>query len=210
MELQLARTSAQSICAPVTRHPSNLIHCDQANSARVQLESFIATEYRKHFGAIVREFMPVLAGLYGDKAELRAAAGYRSAGSEPLFLETYTKAPIEQVVRRHVGIEVPREEIVEVGSLACNGGRAAMDIVTALVPSLLERGFTWVVFTGADSVRNVFRRLHMRPTSLCIANKSLLGDRQSNWGSYYDHNPVVMAGRLADGVVAIDKAGGVQ
>ena len=102
--------------------------------------------------------------------------------------------------------DVARSGIVEVGSLACTGGRAAMEIVAALGPALIADGFSWVVFTGADTVRNVFRRLPLRPIALCIANKSLLGDAQREWGSYYEHNPVVMAGRLADGVGALEAA----
>jgi hypothetical protein len=31
----------------------------------------------------------------------------------------------------------------------------------------------------------------------------MLGNRQHQWGSYYDHIPVVMAGRLADGMLAL-------
>ena len=76
----------------------------------------------------------------------------------------------------------------------------------ALGPALIEDGFSWVVFTGADTVRNVFRRLHLKPIALCIANKSLLGDAQKEWGTYYEHNPVVMAGRLADGIGALEAA----
>jgi hypothetical protein len=148
--------------------------------------------------------MPTLVGLHGIDGSLLAAVGYRSAALESLFLEVYTQAPIEEVIRRQTGIDVPRSQIVEVGSLACTGGRAAMEIVTSLVPALIEDGFSWVVFTGADTVRNVFRRLNLKPVSLCIANKSMLGDRQQEWGSYFDHNPVVMAGRIADGIVALE------
>jgi hypothetical protein len=183
--------------------PTGLVRHSESSRQRSQLEYFIATEYRKHFAAEVTEFMPTLASLHGRSGELRAAVGYRSAAGAALFLELYTQAPVEELIRMQAGVEVPRRQIVEVGSLACRGGRAAMDIVTALVPALLDEGFSWVVFTGADTVRNVFRRLSLRPVSLCIANKAMLGKRQHQWGSYYDHNPVVMAGRLADGMLAL-------
>lgn len=189
---------------------SYLVRYGRSQRRRRHIEAFIAAEYQRHFDADISEFMPTLVGLYGQFGRLDAAVGYRAAAHERLFLEIYTNDPIEEVVYRETGIRVPRDAIVEVGSLACRSGRAAMEIVTALVPALIEDGFSWVVFTGADTVRNVFRRLRLKPLPLCIANKSLLGERQAEWGTYYDHNPIVMAGRLADGIVALEPATGVQ
>lgn len=210
MELQLAQTAPNRYLAHRDRAPSRLLHSVEGDEQRSHLEGFIRDEFSKHFAARVREFMPTLAGLYGSGNELKAALGYRPASSGSLFLESYTNGPIEQIIRRQVGVSVSRREIVEVGSLACTGGRAAIEIISAIVPDLIEKGFSWVVFTGADTVRNVFRRLNMRPSALCIANKSMLGDGQSDWGSYYEHNPVVMAGRLAEGVVALARTGGTH
>ncbi len=187
-----------------------LVRYREATKGRRQIEAFIADEYRRHFAADIRDFMPTLVGLHDDGGRLKAAVGYRAAQSERLFLEMYMNRPIEEVVSMQSGLDVARDAIVEVGSLACNGGRAAMEIVTALVPALIEDGFSWVVFTGADTVRNVFRRLELKPVALCIANKSMLGTDQKQWGTYYDHNPVVMAGRLADGIVALEPVSGVQ
>jgi hypothetical protein len=154
--------------------------------------------------------MPTLIGLHSSQGDLKAAVGFRAAASGPLFLEAYTKVPIEQVLRNQTGLGIAREQIVEVGSLACDGGRSAMEIVTALVPALIQDGFSYVVFTGADTVRNIFKRLNLKPISICIANKGVLGEHQYEWGSYYEHNPVVMVGRLADGLNAIEPRCGVQ
>jgi hypothetical protein len=187
-----------------------LIQHDAKSAHRRRIESFIAAEFRAHFDARLSHFMPTLVGLHDAAGELKAAVGYRAAASEKLFLESYTNGPIEEVLLRQSGVRVARAEIVEVGSLACRGGRAAFEIVTALVPALIENGFSWVVFTGADTVRNVFRRLQLKPISLCIANKTVLGEQQHEWGSYYQHNPVVMAGRLADGIAALEPQVGTQ
>jgi hypothetical protein len=125
--------------------------------------------------------------------------GCRAAAAEPLFLETYTREPIEMALAARNGFLVPRERIVEIGSLACRNATAAIAIVRALVPHLLAAGFTWVVFTGADTVMNVFRYLGLAPRALCPADPLLLGDARHEWGSYYDHRPHVMAGRIEDG-----------
>jgi hypothetical protein len=130
---------------------------------------------------------------------IRAVVGCRAAAAEPLFLETYTREPIEVALATVNGFWVPRERIVEIGSLACRNGGAAVAIIRALVPHLLRAGFSWVVFTGADTVMNVFQRLDLAPRMLCRADALLLGDARHDWGTYYDHNPHVMAGRVADG-----------
>jgi Thermostable hemolysin len=208
MERQLAESIAlradtpESTLAVTAGQPgprAGLVIHDGPSRIRDRVEAFIAEEYLDHFDAHLDEFMPRLLSLHDGAGRLKAAVGYRAAGTGRLFLEAYTNGPIEQVLREQSGIEVPREQIVEVGSLACTSGRWAMEIVRALVPALIEAGFSWVVFTGADTVRNVFRRLDLKPISLCIANKAVLGDARHKWGSYYDHAPVVMAGRIADG-----------
>lgn len=177
---------------------------------RNEIENFIAAEFAKHFGADVDQFMPTLLGMHDAGGRTLAAAGCRAATAEPLFLEVYTQEPIEQAIERRVGVSVPRDQIVEIGSLACRDVRAAMAIVTAIVPYLIDAGYTWVVFTGADTVIRVFRRLQLYPIELCVADKALLGDRQYSWGSYYDHSPTVMAGRLLDGVDALQSMPRVQ
>jgi hypothetical protein len=67
---------------------------------------------------------------------------------------------------------------------------------------LLACGFSWVVFTGADTVMKVFAHLGLEPRALCPADPLLLGEARHDWGTYYDHRPHVMAGRIADGLAA--------
>jgi hypothetical protein len=179
---------------------ANLERHDRASPQRTLLESFVREEFRAHFGASVRQFMPELLALRSAAGEVRAVVGCRAAASEPLFLETYTRQPIEEALALRNGFWVPRERIVEIGSLACRGATAAVTIVRALVPYLLEAGFTWVVFTGADTVMNVFRYLGLAPRTLCRADPLLLGDARHEWGSYYAHDPHVCAGRIEDGM----------
>ena len=169
---------------------------------RALLEDFVRQEFLAHFGARIKQFMPELLTLQGADRTIRAVVGCRAAATEPLFLEAYTRQPIEEVLAVRNGFWVPRERIVEIGSLACRNAKAAIEIVRALVPHLLNAGFAWVVFTGADTVMNVFRYLELSPRPLCPADPHLLGDARNDWGTYYDHNPQVMAGRIQDGVFA--------
>jgi hypothetical protein len=183
--------------APAT--PTRLISHGPLSAQRALLEEFVRREFLAHFGARVRHFMPELLGLHDPAGAVRAVVGCRAAATERLFLETYTHEPIEMALASQNGFFVPRERIVEIGGLACRNATAAIAIVRALVPHLLRAGFTWVVFTGADTVMNVFRYLGLAPQQLCPANPLLLGEARNDWGTYYDHDPHVMAGPIAAG-----------
>jgi hypothetical protein len=180
--------------------PASLVSHGPASPRRALVEQFVRREFFAHFGAHIRSFMPELLGLHAPDGAIRAVVGCRAAAAEPLFLETYTRAPIEVALGSLNGFFVPREQIVEIGSLACRNAGAALSIVRALVPYLLHAGFSWVVFTGADTVMNVFRHLGLTPHALCAADPLLLGEARHDWGTYYEHAPRVMAGRIADGV----------
>ncbi len=181
---------------------TGLVRHGASSPQRATLEEFVRREFRAHFGARIRQFMPDLLGLHGPDGSIRAAVGCRAAATEPLFLETYTREPIEIALASLNGFFVPRADIVEIGSLACRNATAAVAIVRALVPHLLRAGFSWVVFTGADTVMNVFGHLGLTPRALCPADPALLGEARYDWGTYYDHEPHVMAGRIADGMAA--------
>jgi hypothetical protein len=181
---------------------TGLVRHGATSPQRATLEEFVRREFRTHFGARIRQFMPELLGLHGPDGSIRAVVGCRPAAAEPLFLETYTREPIEIALASLNGFSVPREDIVEIGSLACRNATAAVAIVRSLIPYLLRAGFSWVVFTGADTVMNVFRHLGLTPSALCPADPALLGDARCDWGTYYDHEPHVMAGRIADGAAA--------
>lgn len=186
----------------VAPESSSLERHSTVSPERAALEEFVRREFLSHFNARVTQFMPELLALRGGDGEIRAVVGCRAAARERLFLETYTQEPIERVLSRHKGFVVARERIVEIGSLACRTASGAIAIVQSLVPYLLSAGFSWVVFTGATTVMNVFRYLGLAPEPLCAADPRLLGEARHAWGTYYDHSPHVMAGRIVDGTAA--------
>jgi hypothetical protein len=188
--------------APLRARTQLVCHA-RGSARRRRVEQFVREEFLVHFDANVRHFMPLLLALHEPSGEPRAVVGCRAAATERLFLEAYTCEPIEAVLTRTIGAAVPRDSIVEIGSLACRSGRAAVQIVQAVIPALLNAGFSWVVFTGADTVVSVFRHLKLAPRVLCTADPRRLGDERYDWGTYYEHDPHVMAGRLRDGLTAL-------
>lgn len=162
---------------------------------RREVETFIGEVYARRYGAKVPHFAPVLAGLR-EGGELLAAAGYRSAAQEALFLECYLPAPVEAMIAAHSDTPLSRASIVELGHLAANRGGEGRRLIQLLAPRLAAEGFDWVVGTVTQELRPMLVRLGIAPLTLGAADPAALGDDAAHWGSYYDHHPVVLATHL--------------
>lgn len=104
--------------------------------------------------------------VHGPSSPRRAeAVGCRDAATQRLFLEQYTRQPIEALLRERLGVTISREHIVEIGNLACSGARSGLTLVRSLIPFLIHAGYRWAAFTAADTVVGVFRRLHLEPSA---------------------------------------------
>jgi hypothetical protein len=63
-------------------------------------------------------------------------------------------------------------------------------------PQLAGLGLEWVVSTLTQELQHLFVRLGITPLALGVADAAQLGAAAADWGSYYDHRPVVVAGRI--------------
>lgn len=162
---------------------------------RAEAEAFIAEVFREHYAAELRSFAPNLMLLERGERIL-AAAGWRGADGERLFLERYLDGPVEEAVERLAGHPVRRARIVEVGNLAVDQRGASVDVILGLASHLDQLGYEWVVFTATSELIRIFRRLGLPPLALASADPGRLGEQADDWGSYYDNGPVVVAGRI--------------
>lgn len=163
-----------------------------ASPGREQVERFVAAVYQQRFGAVVRQFAPVLVSLHDEQDERVAAAGYRSAQLGPLFLERYLPSPVQALLPAMPS----REGIVEVGHLAAVRAGEGRRLISLLGPHLASQGFEWAVSTLTQELRNLLVRMGVAPLALGVADPALLGEQAAQWGSYYEHKPLVLAGRL--------------
>ncbi|PEQ12327.1 hypothetical protein B2G71_12575 [Novosphingobium sp. PC22D] len=159
----------------------------------------VRDRYAGIFGAAVephfREFLS-RSGSEGPTAVL----GYARAGAEPLFLERYLDEPVERLVGAAFGRPIARDQIVELGNLAaCNGwalvrlwGEAANDLGGAM---------EFAVATLTAPLRDMFRRMGIPVMPLARATADRAGS--AGWGDYYQTDPLVCAGRIAEGQAAI-------
>lgn len=174
--------------------PQLCIH-EPGDPRRGAVEDFIRHVYAQRYGAEVRQFAPTLVSLCDDGV-LVAAAGYRSAGSGPLFLERYFNAPIESLLTLPPDSAPPRDRIVEIGHLSAARAGEGRRLIRMLALHLQSLPYEWVVSTMTTGLRQMFLRLGITPLALGVADPQALGAEAAQWGSYYDHHPIVLAGQL--------------
>ncbi len=167
------------------------------DAGRAGVEHFIAGVYARRFGARVSQFAPHLVGLRDlHSGAWVAAAGFRQADQSPLFLERYLDAPVEHMLSRHRGRPVARQGIVEVGHLSASRPGAGRLLIPLLGQHLARQSTQWVVSTLTQELRHLFIRLGVTPIALGQADPAAVGPDAADWGTYYEHHPVVLAGRL--------------
>jgi hypothetical protein len=170
-------------------------HVDAASPRRREVEAVIREVFARRFGAQVKSFAPNLL-LLERHGQVLAACGWRGAQAGALFLERYLDAPIDQAVARLTRQRVERKRIVEVGNLAGEKSGSSLHVILALSAHLSRLGYEWVAFTATRELVGIFSRLGLPLLALAKAHPSRLGDEALAWGSYYDSEPIVVAGRI--------------
>ena len=167
---------------------------------RIDAERFVAACFKRHYGAGIRHFMPLLMSLRDRHGMLNAVLGFRYAGQDPLFLENYLDSPVEQILAAKLKQPVDRSRLVEVGNLAVAEAGGGRWLITALTAYLSATRSEWVLFTVGPILYNAFTRLGLKPIVLAEARYDCLPpEEQGRWGSYYDQKPMVVAGNIAHG-----------
>ncbi len=128
-----------------------------------------------------------------------AAVGFRFADREELFLEQYLDDKVENILSSKYQKNISRDQIVEIGSLASGGEGMSKFLFIALAAYLRKMGCSYAVMTGTSKLRSSFKKLNLKPITLCEASKERLADRTEDWGSYYDVKPQVLAGNIDSG-----------
>ncbi|MDD3797591.1 MAG: thermostable hemolysin [Novosphingobium sp.] len=163
--------------------------------------SLICRRYRDVFGAALTPSFDRYIGC--DREGLSdAALGYCRAGEAPLFLECYLDRPVEDLVSAAFGRAVARGQIVEIGNFAADNAMAMVELWGAVANDLGAAGEV-AVATLTAPLRRMFARIGVPITILGAARPERLGPDGGEWGRYYEFDPQVCAGIIADGQRAI-------
>jgi hypothetical protein len=176
--------------------------CQAASPDRSRVEGFIKAGFDRAYKAQVSEFSPEL--IYVEDTRIRAALGIRSARST-LFLERYLDLPIEHYVS--TSSIVPRSRIAEIGNLCSSNRRFTIALFVAAAKILEQRNYTHAVFCATKKVASIIESSGVELNRIASANGARLGDRLTEWGSYYESEPVIVSMSLADVANAIARAG---
>lgn len=170
--------------------------CGLSDPRRAEAEAFVHARFRRTHGANVVTFMPSLLLMTDSRGQIEAVVGCRRAGHAPLYLERYLEQPIEAAIAARTGSRISRSQVVEVGNFAASSSRVAATFMSFLAPHFLDRGLTWITFTATDSIRRILASLGARCADLGGADGAQTAGGPDRWGSYYSHDPRVMAGYL--------------
>jgi hypothetical protein len=182
--------------------PIHALHVGPRHPQREPLQEFIRAVFRRAHGAEVSAFYPNLISFSAEGAR-RAVVGYRDPLFDPLFSEQYLARPAQELASGRLGLEVRREEMVEVGNLALADPGHARWVIAASNAYLAAAGYRWVLFTATRTLANAFQRLGLKPLSLASADPHQLPDQGASWGGYYDAGPQVYIGDLQAGCLKL-------
>ncbi len=171
---------------------------------RLAVEEFITDIYARSYGASIHVEYPVLMSVCDQDGEILAATGFRSASEEPLFLEQYLDKSVQEI------LQVSRDQIVEIGNLASDGGGASLYLFVALAAYLNDKGYTQVVVTSTNFLERRFQKIGFQPKRIARADPGLLLSERENWGSYYKTQPHVISLSVAQGYQCLQRLFGVQ
>ena len=69
-------------------------------------------------------------------------------------------------------------------------------MIATLSDHLHGLGYEWVVFTATRELIGIFARIGLPLPVVARADPVRLGTTAAAWGSYYDRDPIVVAGRI--------------
>jgi Thermostable hemolysin len=163
----------------------------RSSELRGAVEAAIRTRYRRDYQAVLRTWPATLVADIGATGRVECAAGVRF-GPQMLFAEHYLDHPIDLALRRETGEAVERERIVEVCHLVAPRAGCALSFVRRLIDFICAADADWAIFTATRPLRRLLARSRMDMVELARAERGRVSE-PGDWGSYFDHDPRVMA-----------------
>lgn len=194
-----------TVCARPPRAPervADVLVLGPGDGARREAEALIEQVYLEKFGVQLRSHFPTIVSLVDDAGRVMAAAGCRRAHEEPLFLEQYLDMPVELALQPAVGAVPTRCEIAEIGSLASRGAGGIEALFLALAHHLDAVGARYAVATATRRLRRAFAMFGFMAGDVALADRARLPHGGDEWAQYFEHDPVIVWGRVSAGLRA--------
>jgi hypothetical protein len=158
---------------------------------RARVEHEIRTTYWERFQARLARLPRTLVASVSASGVVECAAGVRFSDHD-FFSECYLDLPVEAALRHQLGRDVQRHRIIEVCNLAGRKPGRSQLFIANFIEFAESAEFDWVIFTATKSLRALLERSGVRMTQLARAERFRVSN-PTDWGSYYEHDPRVMA-----------------
>lgn len=161
------------------------------SALRPAVETMVRTVFYTEYGARIAAFPERMIVVLDDTGAPRCAAGLRDAKTG-FFSEQYLAQPLEQAVAAAAGRAVPRDAVLELGSVAASRPGALLMLLRGFAHIGLDSGYRWGVFTATNRLRRLAQRFAIEIADLGPASASCVPNPQ-DWGRYYQNDPRVCA-----------------
>ena len=180
----------------------NLEIVDHHHALWPEVTQQITRRYQQAFDARLCSFMPAFMALMMDN-EIKSLCGFRMAHNEPLFLEQYLDEQADVLLSHTFNTHIQRTQLIEFGQLASFTNGISPLHFLLMTETLVELGFEWCIFTATDPLHALMRRLGLRPLVIAEADPSRIPQAGTIWGTYYQHQPRILAGNLQQGLTLL-------
>ncbi len=158
---------------------------------RARVEHEIRTTYWERFQARLALLPSTLIASVSASGSVECAAGVRFPDQE-FFSECYLDLPVEIALQYRFGRVVQRHRIIEVCNLAGRKPGRSQSFIANFIEFAESAEFDWVIFTATKPLRALLERSGVRMTQVARAERFRVPN-PSDWGSYYEHDPRVVA-----------------
>jgi hypothetical protein len=158
---------------------------------RALVEDEIRTTYWERFQARLAVLPRTLIADVSASGIVECAAGVRLSDHD-FFSECYLDLPVEIALQYRFGRAVHRHRVIEVCNLAGRKPGRSLSFIANFIEFAESGEFDWVIFTATKSLRALLERSGVKMTQLARAERFRVSN-PSDWGSYYEHDPRVMA-----------------
>jgi hypothetical protein len=188
-------TDQYSTADPVLATGTRLtIVAADSDDLRARCVELIREQFRSHFAAEVEDDCGRVLAFLDTKGRLVGACGVNDVPAR--FFSRHYVGDVAAAVEIAFGDAGP-SRITELAHFCVTHPRIVCQAVPVLANLLHRGGSRYLVCTVTATLRRLFAGKHLTGKVLAPATADRLPfDLRDNWGTYYDHDPLVMAGDL--------------
>src|SRR6056297_687154 len=153
-------------------------------------------QYALWFNASLHPDYPWFLGIKNAQGLPSAVIGARLAARQPTFCERYLDQDVAEMIAAAAGSPVARNTVVELGNLAVSSRKQLIPLMLHVRRWAIAEGCDWIVFSLTRELRASFDRMGIEMLALAPARADRVGSKHKQWGSYYHHDPFVLAARV--------------